>query len=314
MSMVKEAMAAKRESLLLIILVALILLFGGLSPNFLVPYSFTVMSQYLAEIGLLSLAITIGLISGLLDLSIGSIFGLSAVSIGLLAKTGLNIWVSAFLGVIIGMVAGGLNGILAAFTPIPPLIITLSTQFIFAGISLALTRGNPVTGLPENYSFIGQTQIGPVPLQLLVFLIVTIASSILMQYMGLGRKMRLMGKSNRVAWFSGVNVPMVKIMVYVLSGFLSALASIILTSRVMTARPDAGQTLGWTILTVAFLGGASLEGGTGTILGALFGAMIIVILSTGIEVVGLDIGQRLLTQGLVLLVVAGTGRLLKIKD
>ncbi len=304
----------RRNWLLLAILAVITAIMGALVPMFLSPFNFTLLSQKIVEIGLLGLAITIGLIAGLLDLSLGSILGLSAVVLGLLAESGVSLWLCIVIALIVGMSAGMINGVLAAFTPFPPLIITISTQFIFYGIALALTNGTPITELPANYAVIGQTELGAFPLQLIFLLIILAFLLVLMNRSGLGRKFRMMGKSERVARMTGMNVRALKITVYALLGVLAAIAGIVLTSRVMTIRPDAGQTLGWTIVTIAFLSGASLQGGSGTVFGAVLGAAILVFITSGVQIGGIEVGGRLAIQGGVMILVAGGNAFLQTSD
>ena len=124
----------------------------------------------------------------------------------------------------------------------------------------------------------------------------------------------MMGKSERVARMTGMNVRALKITVYALLGVLAAIAGIVLTSRVMTIRPDAGQTLGWTIVTIAFLSGASLQGGSGTVLGAVLGAAILVFITSGVQIGGIEVGGRLAIQGGVMILVAGGNAFLQTSD
>ncbi|PNR95795.1 ABC transporter permease [Petrotoga sp. 9PWA.NaAc.5.4] len=255
------------------------------------------MTKYGVEIGLLALAETLIIISGKggIDLSIGSILSLSAMTIGVLGgRMGINIWISVLVGIGVATLAGLLNGIAVSLIKIPPLLVTLSTMYIYDSIALLISMdqyGNamPISNFPENYLFLGQKDLFNIPLQLIiVFIPIIIILHLILSKTVYGKRLYAIGSNDKVAKFSGIPNNRVRIIAYTLGGFLAGIAAMVMTSRIASARPDLGANLNLRAITIAVLGGTNIIGGEGTIIGTVIAIFLITVLNNGMQLSGVN--------------------------
>ncbi len=251
-------------------------------------------ARHSVEIGLLALAMTPIILSGGIDLSVGSLLGLCAILFGKLWRdAGLPIPVAAAATLCIGALAGGLNASLITWLRLPPLIVTLGTFSLFRGLAEAITRGvDTFTNFPASFLFLGQEQVfaihSPlldfpgVPAQLPIFFLVLLAMWLLVHRTTFGRSFRAIGFSPEGARYAGLPVGRRLAMVYVLAGIVAALAAIIYTSRLGQAKADAGTGYELFAITAVVLGGTSIFGGVGSVHGTLLGVAAIAVLSNGL--------------------------------
>lgn len=297
MKKILKLMATNRSFFLLILLIMMFLIFAITIPEFLTVYNILNMTQYGVEIGLLAFAETLIIISGGggIDLSIGSILSLSAMVIGVLVgKLGMNVLLAVILGILTGGFCGALNGLFVSFLRIPPLIVTLSTMYIYDSLALLIAVdkwGNPmpVSNFPYSYFYIGQQTYFNIPFQVIaIFIPLALILHFVLSKAKFGRYLFATGNSETVARFSNVPVRKIKFSVYVIGGFLAGLAALIMTSRIASARPDLGSGLNLQAITIAVLGGTSITGGEGSILGTLMAIEVITSLYNALQLAGIS--------------------------
>jgi ribose/xylose/arabinose/galactoside ABC-type transport system permease subunit len=283
-------LAADRPRFLLAVLLLIFVVFALTTPDFATLYNTSNMTQYGVEIGLLALGETLVILSGggSIDLSVGSILSLSGVCMGMLAMWAhLNVWLSALLGVLSGGALGALNGVLITRVGIPALIVTLGTLYAYASAALVLTNTVPISGLPASFFALGQSQVLGIPLQVVaVFLPVALLLHYVLRYTVFGRALYSVGTNDVAARFAAIDVRAVRFWVFAISGLLAGLAAAVMTSRVASARPDAGTGYELQAITIAVLGGTSIAGGEGTISGTILGVLVITLLSNGLQLAG----------------------------
>lgn len=290
-----------REAALAIILIALIVLFSILSPHFLSAQNMLSASRFYVETGLIALGMTLVIVTGGIDLSVGSTLALVSVLIGFTYAAGVPLVLAIVLGLVAGAFAGFVNGFVTTVFGIHPLAVTLGTLALYGGLALAVSGGGAVSTFPDWFALFGQTYLGPVPAQLVVFVVLAVVIGVLLGKTTFGRRVFALGASMRATTFSGTSARRVVILVYTLTGLLAAIASVVYTSRVSTARADAGTGMELAVIAAVVLGGASIRGGRGTVLGTVLGVLIIGILRNGLTISGVPGTWSSLVLGVVLL-------------
>ncbi|MFM7752548.1 MAG: ABC transporter permease [Opitutaceae bacterium] len=318
-----KALLLRHEMILLYVLIAewLFFYFAGTSVNRrgvvigfgTLDRQFDVL-RHSCEIGLLALALTPVIITGGIDLSVGSLLGLCAILFGQLwHDAGLPIPVAAGLTLVIGTLAGGLNAVLVTALRLPPLIVTLGTYSLFRGLAEAITRGAVTyTDFPAGFLFLGQERWLGLPTQAWLFALVALAVWLLVHRTTFGRSYRAIGFSSEGARHAGLPVASRLAGVYLLAGGIAALAGIIYTARLGQAKADAGTGYELFAITAVVLGGTSIFGGTGSVHGTLLGVAAIAVLKNGLAclpvVMELNAAEEiagLLTGALLLLALTG---------
>jgi ribose/xylose/arabinose/galactoside ABC-type transport system permease subunit len=283
----------RHETLLLLVLVAEWIFFyyagtsmnrRGLTVGFgTVDRQFDIL-RHSCEIGLLALALTPVILTGGIDLSVGSLLGLSAILFGKLwHDAGLPVGVAAAGALFLGALAGGLNAALITTLRIPPLIVTLGTYSLFRGLAEAITHGAVTyTDFPEWFLFLGQERWLGLPTQAWLFIWVAVAVWLLVHRTTFGRSFRAIGFAPEGTRYAGIPVQRRLALVYVLAGIISALAAIIYTARLGQAKADAGTGYELFAITAVVLGGTSIFGGVGSVHGTLLGVAAIAVLKNGL--------------------------------
>lgn len=291
------------EAVLFVLLAVEWFYFNSIGPRFgTVDNTFDIL-RHSVEIGLLALALTPIILTGGIDLSVGSLLGLCAVVFGKLWRdAGVPLPLAAGCTVFLGALAGGLNASLITWLRLPPLIVTLGTYSLFRGLAEALTRGvDTFTNFPAGFLFIGQERWLGLPAQAPIFLLAAAGMWLFVHRTAQGRSFRVIGFSPEGAAYAGIPVNRRIALAYVLAGVIVALASIVYTSRLGQARADAGTGYELLAITAVVLGGTSIFGGIGTIHGTLLGVAAIAVLNNGLvharmprEMAGLLTGALLL--------------------
>lgn len=279
-----KASLLSHETILLLVVAVEWFYFNSVGPRFgSVDNSFDIL-RHSVEIGLLALVMTPIILTGGIDLSVGSLLGLCAILFGKLWRdAGLPIPVAAVCTLGIGALAGGLNATLITKLRLPPLIVTLGTFSLFRGLAEAITRGaDTFTNFPASFLFLGQERWLGIPAQAPVFVLVAIAVWLLVHRMTFGRSFRAIGFAPEGARYAGLPVERRVAMVYVLAGVVAALAAIIYTARLGQAKADAGTGYELFAITAVVLGGTSIFGGVGSVHGTLLGVAAIAILNNGL--------------------------------
>ena len=268
----------------LVLLIALIVICGimsFLSPFFLTLGNLLEATRFVAEIGFVALGMTMVIFIGGIDLSVGSVFALTAVLTGWLIASGIPPFISLIAALVFGTTAGGLNGLIISKVNIPPIIVTLSTMAVYRGIAVGISTGHSYR-IPESLYFLGQGDVARVPLQFIILLIFAILLGLMLKFTPLGRALLALGNNEEASRFSGIRVARTKMFAFAISGFLSAFAALVFSSRVISAKADFGVGYELDAITISVLGGASLSGGRINILGTVLGGLIIVMARRGL--------------------------------
>lgn len=278
-----------RHEILLAVLVAIALIvLGNQSDRFLTLDNLLNQGRLMTEVGLIAIIMTFVIVTGGIDLSVGSILGLVAILLGVFWKDlGLPLPVAMALGLFVGTLAGAVNGLIITRFRVPPLIATLATLALYRGIAEGISQARSVRGYPDWFFVLGQGQVLGVPTQLWLLGLVALLASIILAYTTWGRVAYAIGSNETAARFSGLKVDLTKLAIYSASGFAAALAAIIFVSRVSTTRSDMGTGLELDAITAVVLGGTSIFGGRGTIIGTLLGLVLIQTLKNGLSLAGI---------------------------
>jgi rhamnose transport system permease protein len=302
----RNPLTIPKHSLLAALIMIEIAIFGFAGTNFFTQQNFLEVSRVSVELGLLALAMTPVIVTGGIDLSVGSLMGLSAVVFGKLWRDThhphLEPWMAAACAMALGTLAGGLNAWFITRLRIPPLIVTLGTYSLFRGVAEGITRGfDNFTGFPSSFLFLGQGYFWKIPAQLPIFVVASVGFWLLLHRSTIGRALSAIGYSPEGARHAGIPVERRIALAYVLSGFCASLAAIIYAAHLGQAKADAGMGYELTAITAVVLGGTSIFGGSGSIIGTLLGLFAIKILENGLrlaqlpgEVAGILTGTLLL--------------------
>src|SRR5437867_4099474 len=298
-----KSILLRHETVLLLVLAFEWFYFNSIGPRFGTLDNTFDMVRHSVEIGLLALVMTPIILTGGIDLSVGSLLGLCAILFGKLWRdAGLPIPLAMACTLGIGAVAGGLNALLITWLQLPPLIVTLGSYSLFRGLAEAITRGvDTFTNFPPSFLVLGQERLLGVPAQAPVFIVIAIGIWLLVHRTTFGRSFRAIGFAPDGARYAGLPVERRLALIYVLAGVVAALAAVIYTARLGQARADAGTGYELFAITAVVLGGTSMSGGAGTVHGTLLGVAAIAILSNGLvharqprEVAGMATGPLLI--------------------
>jgi len=262
----------------IIIIIGLIVFAGSkLSPYFINYKNQIRNSKNLVEIALMALPMTFIIITGNIDLSVASNLLMSAVVMAKLFENGVPIWWAVAAGILTGIVGGFLNGILVGIVKLPALVATLGTYTLFRGIGYTLLRDFTVKGFPESFVFIGQKLMPgtSIPAQLFLFIFFAIIFGLLLHGTTLGRYIYSIGQNEETCRYSGVPVDGVKILIFTLSGLMSAIAGMVLSARYGSVDADVAAGYELTVITAVVLGGVMTSGGTGSMIGVLLSLLLV---------------------------------------
>ena len=253
----------------------------------------------------MALGMTLVIVSGGIDLSVGSILAFSGVLGTMTMVASGSVTLGIATGVVSGTVWGALNGLMIDQLRIPPFIVTLGTLGIVRGLTLVISGGLPVVGLPKEHGFLGEGTIGPAPFVLVVLAVCVLIAHFVLHSTRLGRYTYAIGSNEAAATYAGIPVGRYKVAIYAICGLLTGLAGMIETSRLMTGQPTAGVTYELQVIAAVVIGGGSLAGGEGTVIGTLIGAFIMGLLSNGSDLLGITpYWQQVIIGAIIILAVA----------
>jgi rhamnose transport system permease protein len=292
----------RHEAILAILLALALAVLAMQSDRFFTVDNLLNQGRLMAEVGLVALAMTFVIVSAGIDLSVGSILGLVAILLGVFwQKLGLPLPVAMGLGVVAGGIAGLVNGIIITRFRVPPLIATLATLALYRGLAEGISQARSVRGYPEWFFVLGQGDVLGVPTQLWIFLACAVVAAIVLGMSTFGRATYATGANMVAARFSGIPVDRTILLIYTLSGLISGLAAIIFVSRVSTTRSDMGTGLELDVITAVVLGGTSIFGGRGTIIGTLLGLILMQALKNGLALAGVKGDGTIVVIGFILI-------------
>lgn len=270
----------------------LILLFVGLSiaspDNFLTQTNLSSVVRQTAVINLMALGMTLVIISGGIDLSVGSILAMGGLLGTMAMEKGQPIWLGVLIGVLVGCACGFVNGFLTTRLKINPFIVTLGTLGILRGTTLIISNGLPVHQIPQSFSYLGEGNLLGVPFVLWVLVACAIAVHVILEHTRLGRYAFSIGSNPDAAHYAGIPVAFHTTAVYAICGMLTGLGGMIEASRLMTGQPTAGQGYELQAIAAVVIGGGSLRGGEGSVVGTLIGAFIMGLLANGSDLLGIS--------------------------
>jgi len=295
---------ARWETLLVVALLGLIVLGNALSPFFLTTGNFGNLIAALMEVAIMALPMTLIIIAGEIDLSVESIAGLSSAILGFLWAAGVPIEVGIVVVLVVGALGGLLNGFLVARGGLPSLVVTLGTLALFRGLALIVLGPRGISDFPPGFTEIGFGHVPgtDVPWPFVIFLGLALILGVVLHRSWAGRQVYAIGKNTGAARFSGVRVARVKVALFVLTGLIAALAGVILTSRLSSARADAGQGMTLTVVTVVLLGGVNIFGGSGTIPGVVLAVLVVAVMQNALRLAGVSVDVQSIALGLLLIV------------
>jgi ribose transport system permease protein len=270
---------------------SLIILFVALSiasPYFLTANNMASVARQTAVFNTMALGMTIVIIAGGIDLSVGSILGLSGLVGAMALERGYPIVIGILVGVLVGTVCGLLNGLMVTRLRIPPFVVTLGTLGIFRGLALIISNGLPVHRIPPGFAFLGEGNLLGVPFVVWMLVICAVAAHFVLEHTRLGRYAFAIGSNKVASVYAGIPVDFHTTAVYAIGGALTGLAGMIEASRLMTGQPTAGQGYELQAIAAVVIGGGSLNGGEGSVMGTLIGAFIMGLLSNGADLLNIS--------------------------
>ena len=296
------------------ILAVVILTLSLLTDDFLTLTNLSNVMRQVAMVIIAGSAVTILMISGNFDLSIGSVLALTGVMSAKFASMGVPVWTSIIVAIAIGCLVGTINGVLVVKLKIPSIIATLGMLYVARGLAFILIGGQTVIlGIPKSFEFLGRGFIGPIPFPIFVFTIVVAIFYFIESKTILGRYSFAIGGNRITALLSGINVGAVTILLYVLVGACTGLSGALMASRLGVGQPNVGIGFEFDVIVAVLLGGTSLYGGEGSVSGMVIGALILGFLSNGLNLLGIHTFYQNVLKGLVLVGAVLLDRYLKTK-
>lgn len=291
-----------QEGVLFLIMLASVLFLATRTDKFLTVDNLLQQGRFMAEVGLIAIPMTYIIITGGIDLSVGSILGLTAIVLGWTwQELGFPLELAIITGIISGTVAGFVNGLFIVRVGVPPLIMTLATLALYRGLAEGISEARSARGYPEWFFQLGQGELLGIPTQLWLLIIAVIIFAIVLARTRLGRALYAIGNNETGARFSGLTVNRHLLFIYTFSGFMSAVAGYIFVSRVSTTRSDMGTGIELDVIAAVVLGGTSIFGGTGSIPGTIIGVVLIQLLKNGLVLTGVTSDATIVVIGSVLI-------------
>ena len=295
----KEILDKYKSLIGLIILCVVITI---VSPAFMTLSNITNIFTQVSTNAIIAIGMTFVILTGGIDLSVGSTVAISGALAASILKSTNNIPLAILVAAITGIVIGLINGILISKGKLQAFIVTLATMTIFRGATLVFTNGTPISKLSETFVKIGNGKIGFIPIPVIITIVILIISIYLLTQTRFGRYLYALGGNEDSAKLSGINTNKIKTLVYMISGFVSSIAGIIIASRIGSASPNAGTSFELDAIAAVVIGGTSLSGGEGKITGTIIGALIIGVLNNGLNLMNVSPFYQSIVKGLVILI------------
>jgi rhamnose transport system permease protein len=292
------------EALLVVLLLIGVVIGSVLSPYFLSSFNLEyALPSNIMEIAIMALPMTLIIIAGEIDLSVASVLGLSSVVLGLLWQSGRPMWLAIGAALLVGLVAGCLNGLLVTKLALPSLVVTIGALALYRGLAYVVLGDQAVSNFPTSFTNLGFGTIPgtELPWSGLIFAILVVVFVVVLHFSRWGRQLYAMGNSKEAARFSGINVSRVKLMLFILSGVIAALAGVIFTARFSSARPDNAVGFELYVVTIVLLGGVNIFGGRGSLLGVVLAIFIVGVLQNALGLVNISGDIQSLAIGLLLI-------------
>ncbi|MBD8097130.1 ribose ABC transporter permease [Pseudomonas fluorescens] len=271
------------------------------SDTFLTASNLSNIARQVSINAIIAVGMTCVILTGGIDLSVGPVMALSGTLTAGLMVAGLPPGLAIGAGMLVGVAFGIGNGLFVAYLHMPPIIVTLATMGIARGLGLMYTDGYPISGLPEWFAVFGRASVLGIQVPILIMLLTYLAAYVLLQHTRIGRYIYAIGGNEEAVRLSGVRAARFKLLVYGISGFTAAIAGLVLTSRLMSGQPNAGVSFELDAIAAVVLGGASIAGGRGVIVGTLLGAMLLGVLNNGLNMLGVSPYVQSVIKGAIIL-------------
>jgi ribose/xylose/arabinose/galactoside ABC-type transport system permease subunit len=294
-----------QEAGILLFVAGLVVVIGLINPVFFNPENLLNILRSSSFIFVIGVGMTFVLISAGLDLSVASVFALGGIISSLSATSGLPIFLCVLSGILVGAALGLINGLLIVKFRIPALIVTLGMMYMGRGLVLIITKGAPIYPLPEPFTFIGQGSIFGIHYIVIVAVALAFLASIVLQYTRYGRSVYAIGGNEATAVLSGINVSFIKASVYVLTGVAAGLSGTMMAARLNSGQASAGTGYELLVIAAVIIGGTSLFGGAGTILGTAIGTLFMSVIANGMVLMRVSVYWQNLVVGAVIILAVG---------
>jgi ribose transport system permease protein len=302
----KEIGIKIKQNAIFMVLLAVIIIFSVLSEKFFTLDNLLTLTRQVAMLGIASIGMMFVMISGGIDLSVGSMITLANIVCAyFMVELGWNPVLAVVICMLIAAGIGSFQGLMVAKVGMPPLIITLAFMNILKGIAFVISGGLPINGFDPSFKMLGQGYIGVLPIPIILMVIVFIVGGVILSKFSFGRYIYAIGGNEEASKLSGINVDFTKIIVYMLCGFFAALAGIVFLSRLNSGSPTTGSGFEMDVITAVVLGGVSVAGGSGRIPGVIAGVLILGILDNGLILVGVTEYWQWIIKGIILAVAVG---------
>ena len=282
----------------------LIIVLAIVSDAFLTVTNIINVLRQISVIGIMAVGMTFVISTGGIDLSVGAIMALSGVVSTSLVRgdSTVPVFLAVLAGIMIGIACGAFSGFFISRLEVPEFIATLATMTITRGICYVYTDGRPITGFSAEYKSIGTGMIGPIPVPVVIYIIIILIGVFLLNFSKFGRHVLAVGGNEKASIVSGINAAGVKFSCYIISGVTSAIAGIVLAARTQTGQPVAGEGFELDAITAVVIGGASLSGGSGSVLGSVVGMLIIGVMTNGLDLLNVSSYYQKVIKGVIILV------------
>jgi len=256
--------------------------------------------EQIATLAIVSAGVTIVMITGDFDLSVGALASVTGVVSAILMKT-MGVLPSIAIGLVLGVFGGLINGVLVAYGGLSAFVATLATMTAYGGLSLLVTNGATIFGLPEHFRWLGQGSLGPIPIPVFLMVLVILFVWILLEQTTYGRKLYAIGGNAEASYLSGINIRVIRLISFAISGLGAAFAGVVLTSRLFSAHPQAGNPFMLNAAAAVFLGMTVFREGEAHILGTLLGVLIMGILGNGLNILGVNTYVQSILTGVIII-------------
>jgi len=299
----------KKESAIFLALIGIMIVITIIAPQFATAGNMYRVTRQISFVAIVALGVFVVILTAGIDLSVGSLVGFSGVICGLALASGIGPFVSILIGMGAGFFLGMINGVLVAYVGITPFIVTLGMLSMARGTIWVMTKGWPIEDIPESFMVIGQGDIWGIPIPVVIMVIVSVIMHIILKYTIFGRRIFAIGGNEEATRLSGINVRKIKWLVYGISGLLSSITGIILVARFNSAQTSSGE--GWELdaIAAAVIGGTSLMGGSGSVIGVLVGAAIMGVIRNGLVLMRVSAYWQTAIMGFIIVLAAVIDRI-----
>jgi ribose/xylose/arabinose/galactoside ABC-type transport system permease subunit len=296
-----------RETGIALVVLAIVVYLSLATDTFFTASNLAVVSRQISLSAVIAMGMTLVILTGGIDLSVGSVVAITSVMLGLsMVRWGMPIWISIMIAILMGAAIGLIHGTLLIKTKLPPFIVTLGMMGLARGAALVITKGTSISGFPPSYFTIGQGFVlDLVPIPVVIAIVLAVIVHIILSRTTFGRRIYLLGSNEEAALLSGININRMKIWIYIICSSLAAVEAVIETSRMATGQPASGSGYELTAIGAVVIGGASMNGGEGTVLGTLLGAILLGLITNGLILLGISAyWQQVFSGAIIILAVA----------